>query len=58
MLAPNVTAPYWLRVTVPQPHLWNGRKDPYLYRAVVELRATNGMVDSVEQPNRPALLFS
>ena len=50
MLAPNVTAPYWLRVTVPHPHLWNGRKDPYLYRAVVELRATNGIVDSVEQP--------
>ncbi|MGA2854942.1 MAG: sugar-binding domain-containing protein, partial [Verrucomicrobiota bacterium] len=25
-LAPSVTAPYFLRVTVPQPHLWNGRK--------------------------------
>jgi beta-galactosidase len=49
-LAPNVTAPYFLRVTVPQPHLWNGRKDPYLYRAVVELRTTNGIVDSIEQP--------
>jgi beta-galactosidase len=49
-LAPNVTAPYFLRVTVPKPHLWNGRKDPYLYKAVVELRTTNGIVDSVEQP--------
>src|SRR5208283_1234507 len=48
-LAPSVTAPYWLRVTVPQPHLWNGRKDPYLYKTVVELRAANGVVDSVEQ---------
>jgi beta-galactosidase len=50
VLAPNVTAPYWLRVMVPRPHLWNGRLDPYLYRAVVELRSTNGRVDSVEQP--------
>jgi beta-galactosidase len=48
-LAPNVTAPYWLRVTVPHPHLWNGRKDPYLYKAVVEMRAGNEVVDSVEQ---------
>jgi beta-galactosidase len=49
-LAPNVTAPYFLRVTVPQPHLWNGRKDPYLYKAVVELRSADAVVDSVEQP--------
>jgi beta-galactosidase len=49
-LAPNVTAPYVLRVTVPHPHLWDGRQDPYLYRAVIELRTTNGVVDSVEQP--------
>ena len=49
-LEPGVTAPYWLRVTVPHPHLWNGRKDPYLYKAVVELRSTNSLVDSVEQP--------
>jgi beta-galactosidase len=49
-LAPSVTAPYWLRVIVPQPHLWNGRKDPYLYKAVVELRSADEAVDSVEQP--------
>jgi beta-galactosidase len=50
ILAPDVTAPYWLRVVVPHPHLWNGRKDPYLYKAVVELRSADGLVDSVEQP--------
>ena len=50
VLAADVTAPYWLRVTAPRPHLWNGRLDPYLYRAVVELRSTNGVVDSVTQP--------
>jgi beta-galactosidase len=48
--ATNMTAPYSLRVVVPQPHLWNGRKDPYLYKAVVELKSTNGVLDSVEQP--------
>jgi beta-galactosidase len=50
-LAKSETAPYFLRVTVPQPHLWNGRKDPYLYKAIVELRSADGLVlDSVEQP--------
>lgn len=50
LLAPSVTAPYDLQVTVPKPHLWNGRKDPYLYRATVELRTSDALVDSVEQP--------
>jgi beta-galactosidase len=49
-LAPDATAPYWLRVVVPHPHLWNGRNDPYLYKAVVELHSADGVVDSVEQP--------
>jgi len=49
-LMPNVTAPFSLRVTLPQPHLWNGRKDPYLYRATVELRSQTGVRDAVEQP--------
>jgi beta-galactosidase len=43
-------APYFLRLQMPQPHLWNGRADPYLYKAVVELRSADGVVDSVEQP--------
>ena len=49
-LAPEATSPYWLRLTVLHPHLWNGRPDPYLYRAVVELRSGDSVVDSVEQP--------
>ncbi|HUD82976.1 MAG TPA: glycoside hydrolase family 2 TIM barrel-domain containing protein [Candidatus Saccharimonadales bacterium] len=49
-LAPRDTAPYLLRLTVPRPHLWNGRKDPYLYKARVELLSSNEVVDSVEQP--------
>jgi beta-galactosidase len=49
-VAGNVTAPVSLRVTVPNPHLWNGRKDPHLYKAVFELRSQGSVVDSVEQP--------
>jgi len=48
--AGNATAPYFLRVTVPQPHLWNGRQDPYPYQAVLELLAGETVVDSVAQP--------
>ena len=47
---PDAIVPKSLRVVVPRPQLWNGVRDPYLYRAVVELRTTNGLVDSVEQP--------
>lgn len=49
--APRVTEPHWLRLTIPHAHLWNGRKDPYLHRAIVELRDPDGNVqDAVEQP--------
>lgn len=49
-LPPVVTAPCSIQITLEKPHLWNGRKDPYLYRAVVELSSTDGVRDSVEQP--------
>ena len=45
----NVTEPFNVQVTVPQPHLLDGRIDPYLYQAVVELQATNEVVDVVTQ---------
>ena len=45
----TASEPCWLRVVVPHPHLWNGRADPYLYKAVVELRTTNQLWDTVEQ---------
>jgi beta-galactosidase len=48
--ATNMMSPYWLRIVLANPHLWNGRADPYLYNAVLELRSTNNeVVDSVEQ---------
>src|ERR1019366_2270569 len=43
-VVPRVTAPFALRIEVPQPHLWNGRPDPYLYKAVLELRSKDGAV--------------
>ena len=50
-LTRSETAPYFSRVTIPSPHLWNGRGDPYLYKAVVELCSMNGVaLDRVEQP--------
>ena len=51
VVTPNVTAPYSLKLALLKPHLWNGRKDPYLYRGVVQLRAGDGsVIDSVAQP--------
>jgi beta-galactosidase len=50
-IVPDVTAPFRLRLEVPRPHLWSGRQDPYLHKAVVELRSKDGrVIDSVEQP--------
>ena len=50
LVSSNAAAePCWLRVIVPHPHLWNGRPDPYLYRAVVELRSGSRLLDTVEQ---------
>lgn len=37
-------------LAVDHPHLWNGRKDPYLYTARVDLLENGKVVDSVTQP--------
>lgn len=38
-------------LTVPQPHLWRGARDPYLYRVVMNIRDGKGnILDRVEQP--------
>ena len=36
--------------TIAKPHLWNGRKDPFMYRVVVELIAGGKVIDRVTQP--------
>lgn len=47
----RVTPPFNLQLKLKRPHLWNGRADPYLYRARAELQTTNGTLgDAVEQP--------
>ncbi len=38
------------RVSIAAPHLWNGRRDPYLYSVNVELRAGDKVLDAVRQP--------
>ena len=46
----RVTPPFHLQLKLKHPHLWNGRADPYLYRAVAELQDINGTItDCVEQ---------
>jgi beta-galactosidase len=39
-----------LNLNIPSPHLWNGRKDPYLYTATVSLLTSAGISDSINQP--------
>lgn len=49
--APHCTTPYFNRIVLTDPHLWNGRKDPYLYKAIVSLVTADGVaLDTVEQP--------
>lgn len=50
VLQPLATEPFNVQTELADPHLWNGRKDPYLYRAIMELRAGGEVIDSVEQP--------
>jgi beta-galactosidase len=50
MLGAGATAPAITPVTLANPHLWNGRKDPYLYSVRVTLEQDGKPVDSVTQP--------
>ena len=50
ILQPFTTEPFHKKITLENPHLWNGRKDPYLYKTIVELRSADQVIDSVEQP--------
>lgn len=48
-LAKDSSSPYELRLTVDDPHLWQGKEDPYLYTAELELYSnTNTLIDRVE----------
>lgn len=49
-LTQGVNQPQELALTLRNPHLWNGRKDPFCYRAEVELSVGGQVIDRVEQP--------
>jgi beta-galactosidase len=38
------------QIRIKNPHLWNGRKDPYLYQAKVELLSDNNMCEEIIVP--------
>jgi beta-galactosidase len=46
----NGTADAGQDVTIDSPHLWNGRKDPYLYTLRVTLSDGNTVADALDQP--------
>jgi len=48
-IEPGITPPYRIQLKLPKPHLWNGRADPYLYRAVAEISDNGEVRDSVGQ---------
>jgi beta-galactosidase len=37
-------------ISLQSPHLWNGRKDPYLYTLRVTINDDNSIVDTLDQP--------
>jgi beta-galactosidase len=49
-VAPGSTMDVPLDGTIQSPHLWDGREDPYLYTARVEVRRGGTLVDEIEQP--------
>ena len=50
LVLPGYTEPSQSHLVITNPHLWNGRQDPYLYSAVVEVQADGQTVDAVTQP--------
>jgi beta-galactosidase len=49
MLA-GVTVPVEATMVLAHPHLWNGRRDPYLYQVVTDVVRGGKVVDEVVQP--------
>lgn len=39
-----------LALSIPNPHLWNGRQDPFMYQAVISLAAEGKELDKIVQP--------
>ena len=49
-LTPQGTQTFVANFTVKNPHLWQGRKDPYLYKVVSRLIQNGQVIDEVVQP--------
>jgi len=49
-VAAATTADFVQNTMISAPHLWNGRADPYLYRAYVQVSDNKGVHDLVRQP--------
>ncbi|WP_353329660.1 glycoside hydrolase family 2 protein [Bacteroides sedimenti] len=49
-LTPQGSQTYFSTFTMKQPHLWQGRKDPYLYKVVSRLIKDGKVIDEVTQP--------
>lgn len=49
-LGSNAVADITQHIKVANPHLWNGRIDPYLYKVVVDVSDGGKVTDSVTQP--------
>lgn len=46
----NMDTSIVLQGTIQKPHLWKGRKDPFLYEVVVNLTQNGKIIDQVKQP--------
>ena len=49
-LPPATASNVVTQAAIPHPHLWDGRRDPYLYHVFVEVRRGKEIVDAVKQP--------
>ena len=49
-LLPSGTLDFKKDFSIANPHLWNGRIDPYLYKVVFSVYKKNILLDRVEQP--------
>lgn len=50
LLTPQGTQYYASTFKLSKPHLWQGRKDPYLYKVVCRLLSGENVIDEVVQP--------
>lgn len=50
VLTPQGTQTYISTFKLNKPHLWQGRKDPYLYKVISRLLADGKVIDEVVQP--------